>query len=233
MSDFSKQNEYGFKTEENEEWFLVHSGAVTNTNPGSMVEVKIDTTPICKNMKDSEFRKLVLSLRDDAVKVIHQRIGELNAWQPPAQERVKTWFGTADETTRQTLMAGLAALIKIMNDLTGVNFVRPNSYMDKATGCLPNRKNLDGEMAHVCGPDTATHTIAIDEGFCTLPDKSAATLSSKQLTIVHECTHFLDTFGSVDYNNNYGQFLGKLLAKNEPSMAIKNADNIAWHILSI
>ncbi|MFB9125526.1 hypothetical protein ACFFYR_21070 [Paraburkholderia dipogonis] len=51
MSD-AGSNSYGFKTSENEEWFEVHSIAVTNTNPGSMVYVSIDTTPICPNMTD-------------------------------------------------------------------------------------------------------------------------------------------------------------------------------------
>ncbi|WP_224009177.1 M35 family metallo-endopeptidase [Paraburkholderia tropica] len=105
--------------------------------------------------------------------------------------------------------------------------------MDRATGCVPNRKNITGEVAHVCRPDTATHTIAIQERFCTLDNKSAATMDSKQLTIVHECTHFIDTFGSVDYNNTYGQFLSKRLAQSEPKMAIQNADNISWYILCV
>ncbi|WP_260463903.1 M35 family metallo-endopeptidase [Burkholderia sp. Bp8963] len=98
---------------------------------------------------------------------------------------------------------------------------------------MPNTKNLAGEVAHVCGPDTATHTISINPKFCELPERSAGTLDSMQQTIVHECTHFTDTFGSLDYKNTYGQFLSRRLAKNEPEMAIRNADNIAWYILYV
>jgi hypothetical protein len=72
MNEFSNNNKYGFQTKQNEEWFEVHSSAVTNTNPGSMVYVTIDTTPICANMSDSAFRRTVLSLRDDAVKVVRK-----------------------------------------------------------------------------------------------------------------------------------------------------------------
>ncbi|ELW9450717.1 hypothetical protein KDW19_20485 [Burkholderia cenocepacia] len=54
-----------------------------------------------------------------------------------------------------------------------------------------------------------------------------------QLTIVHECAHFGDTFGAVDYKNTYGQFLSRRLAKEAPKMAIRNADNIAWYILCV
>ncbi|WP_322060545.1 M35 family metallo-endopeptidase [Paraburkholderia sp. J63] len=233
MSVFGRSKNFELLAGKNEEWFEVHSSAVTNTNPGSMVYVTIDTTPTCSNMTDSEFRQTVMALRDDAVEIIGQRLRELKTWKLPAQERVEIWFGTSNEATRAKLIDGLTALVAVMNGLTGTNFVRPDSYMDVATGCVPNRKNLNGEAAHVCRPDTSTHTIAIRENFCALPNKSAATLDSKQLTIVHECTHFIDTFGSVDYKNTYGQFLGKRLAKEEPDMAVQNADNIAWYILCV
>lgn len=217
------------------EYVVVHDSAVTNTTPGSKVEVflTLDGPPICRNMTDAAFRKKVLTLRDEAVGAIAQRIHELTTWKAPAQARVKEWFGTTDETTRATLLTGLAALTKVMNALTASNFVRPDPDLDRALGCTPNTKNLTGEVAHVCGPDVATHTIAIDRGFCDLPERSAGTLASMQLTIVHECTHFVDTFGSLDYKNTYGQFLGKRLAKSEPTMAIRNADNIAWYILCV
>ncbi|MFL9893801.1 M35 family metallo-endopeptidase [Paraburkholderia sp. RL17-381-BIF-C] len=215
------------------EYVTLHDSAVTNTNPNSNVNVLVDMggPPICENMTDAQFRVKVLTLRDEAVKVIAQRLQELSTWQPAARERVGTWFGTSDETTRTALMNGLVALVSVMKILSAKNFIRPSPERDRALGCKPNTKNLAGEVAHVCAPDTATHTIAIDPGFCVLPDRSAGTLASKQLTLVHECTHFIDTFGSLDYKNTYGQFLGRRLAKDEPGMALKNADNIAWYVL--
>lgn len=182
-------------------------------------------------MTDAEFRKKVLTLRDEAVTVIERRMHELYAWKEPAQASVAEWFGIADEVTRATLIAGLAALVTVMNKLTAKNFVRSDPELDRALGCTPNTKNLTGEVAHVCGPDTATHTVSIDPKFCELPDRGAGTLASMQLTTVHECTHFTDTFGSLDYKSTYGQLLGRRLAKEAPNMAIKNADNIAWYIL--
>lgn len=53
MSGFSR-NKYDFEVQESEEWVLVHSGAVTNTNPGSMVYISINTMPICPNMSNKE-----------------------------------------------------------------------------------------------------------------------------------------------------------------------------------
>ncbi|WP_243751057.1 M35 family metallo-endopeptidase [Paraburkholderia sp. BL10I2N1] len=183
-------------------------------------------------MSDAEFRKTVLTLRDDAVKVIALRIQDLSNWNAAAQARVKQWFGKSDEDARTKLISGLKALVPVMNGLTARNFVRVDSEQDRATGCVPGTKNLDGEVAHVCAPDTATHTIAINRNFCQLPQKSVSRLSSMQLTIVHECTHFVDTFGSLDYPGGYGYTACTWFASDHPDRAITNADSIAWYVLA-
>lgn len=118
-----------------------------------------------------------------------------------------------------------------MKGLEPKNFIRPDPEKERVLGCVPN-SDTRGEVAHVCGPDTATHTIAITRNFCDLPETTAGTLSSMQLTIVHECTHFYDTFGALDYKNTYGPRLCLQLAQSEPDMAIKNADNIAFYVLA-
>ncbi|MBB5497963.1 M35 family metallo-endopeptidase [Paraburkholderia sp. MM5384-R2] len=217
------------------EFVTVHNSAVTNADPNSMVTVTVDISgpPICYNMSDAEFRKAVLTLRDDAVRVIELRVQELSNWHAAAKTRVKQWFGSSDEDTRTKLMSGLKALVPVMNGLTARNFVRVDSQQDRATGCVPGRKNLDGQVAHVCAPDTATHTIAINRDFCALPQKSASRLSSMQLTIVHECTHFIDTFGSVDHPGGYGYTACTWLAREHAYRAITNADSIAWYVLAL
>ncbi|WP_176046169.1 M35 family metallo-endopeptidase [Burkholderia sp. BCC1644] len=220
-------------TQDNGDWIHVGKGE-SNTVLGSKVVIPLSLNgpPICPNMTDAEFRKLVLGLRDEAVVITKQRIAELARWTPDIQARVAVWFGSPDKAIRTWLAAGLRALVIVMSDLTAKNFVRPGSDADLATGCLPNMKDLDGEVAHVCRPDTATHTIAINIHFCSLPDRSASNLSSKQLTIVHECSHFIDTFGSEDYPNAYGRWACERLAKEHPEQAIGNADSIAWFVLA-
>ncbi|UXU90276.1 M35 family metallo-endopeptidase [Burkholderia sp. S-53] len=220
-------------TQDNGDWIHVGKGE-SNTVRGSKVVIPLSLNgpPICPNMTDAEFRKLVLGLRDEAVVITKQRIAELGRWTPDIQARVAVWFGSPDNAIRTRLTAGLRALVTVMSDLTAKNFVRPGSDADLATGCLPNMKGLDGEVAHVCRPDTATHTIAINIHFCSLPDRSASNLSSKQLTIVHECSHFIDTFGSDDYPGAYGRWACERLAKEHPEQAIGNADSIAWFVLA-
>ncbi|QVN22813.1 hypothetical protein JYG32_29405 [Burkholderia pyrrocinia] len=198
----------------------------------SQPRVSLDGPPICPNMTDSAFRKRILELRDEAVEITLQRRRELMRWNPATEARVIEWFGSANIDTRRRLTSGLDALARVMASLGPSNFVRIGSDADRATGCLPNMKHLDAEVAHVCRPDTATHTIAINLPFCSLPERSAGNLSSQQLTIVHECAHFADTFDAGDHPAAYGRRACAQFAKRYPGMAIGNADNIAWFILA-
>lgn len=228
MSDFGSGNKYGFDAHEDEEWFEVHSSAVTNTNPGSMVYVTIDTTPICPNMTDSDFRKKMLSLRDIALLLVDKRMKELQRWTPDAQSRVSDWFGQVNDATRSRLMSGLPLLRTVLQNLEPKNFMRASPELDKHVGCLPNLKNVDGEQAHVCKPDTATHTICIDPNFCTLRDVNMFG-ESKLGTIIHECTHFMDSFGSFDRKYGFNTYLN-IWARQNPDLAIENADSIAAYV---
>ncbi|WP_423919755.1 M35 family metallo-endopeptidase [Caballeronia sp.] len=180
-------------------------------------------------MTDAEFRKSVLKLTVDANATVQRRLTELTRWAPIDRERVQTWFGTNDEATRASLIQGLGRLSKVLVGLAPKNFIRSSPDTDLATGCTPNLKNLSGEVAHVCAPDTATHTISISPNFCQLPDRSAGRLDSKQLTIVHEASHFHDTFGSLDHA--YTQYNTRRLAQSNPERAIAKADSIAWYVL--
>jgi hypothetical protein len=211
------------------EWVTVGTGT-TNDVSGSIVEIalSLDGPPVCPNMTDADFRRSILLIRDDTVALIERRLDELKAWNITAQDRVMEWFGRGDSATKHRLVSGLLSTKTVLVGLTPLNFVRSSPDTDRAVGCTPNTKNLSGEVAHVCAPDTATHTISISTGFCTLPDKSFGKLDSKQLTLIHEVSHFYDTFSSKDHR--YGQFLSRQLAKADPERAIENADNIAWYV---
>lgn len=214
-----------------EQEFFYLGTVVTNTIEDSTHEFFVDLDPICENMSNADFRKKILRLRDDAVVIVERRIKELTAWSQSAQARMKVWIGSTDADTRSNLIHKLDALASVMKGLEPKNFIRPDPEKERVLGCVPNA-NTRGEVAHVCGPDTATHTIAIARNFCDLPETTAGTLSSMQLTIVHECTHFHDTFAALDDKNTYGPRLSLQLAQSEPEMAIRNADNIAFYVLA-
>ncbi len=174
----------------------------------------------------------MLELRDEAVAITEQRRRDLMRWSPAAEARVIEWFGSASIDTTRKLIWGLGALAGVMASLGPRNFVRIGSEADRATECLPNLNHLDAEVAHVCRPDTSTHTVAINLPFCSLPERSAGNLSSQQLTIVHECAHFADTFDADDHSGAYGRSACAQFARRYPDKAIDNADNIAWFILA-
>jgi hypothetical protein len=88
MNDISNHNEYNFDADEDNEWFLVHSGAVTNTNPGSLVHVHINTTPICRNMTNREFRIMVARLIKWAIILVDRRIADLKRHDEKTKERM-------------------------------------------------------------------------------------------------------------------------------------------------
>lgn len=78
-----------FDVNDGGEWFLVHSGAVTNTNPGSTVDVTINTEQICPNMTNKEFREMVLNKRNQAVALVEARMKDLQRWSTADKARVQ------------------------------------------------------------------------------------------------------------------------------------------------
>ncbi|MBN3817089.1 hypothetical protein G3N57_10930 [Paraburkholderia sp. Se-20369] len=203
--------------------------AMTDTAQGSLIEALVEKSPpICPNMTDAEFRRTVLTLRDRAVQMIDSRLTELRRWGSAERQRVTTWFGSSDETTRYRLSTGLVAVSQVMRNLKPTNFVRHSEELDRYLGCTPNNKNPIGAVAHVCGPDTATHTICIHENFCGMRAVSGSK-DSMLSTLIHECTHFTDTFESRDHKYFMRECLA--FARTHPELAIENADSIAGYVV--
>jgi hypothetical protein len=208
------------------EWCQVATG-MTNDTPGSCVEVPINTTPICPNMTNAQFRKLMINLRDIAVKMIDERYSLLvRNWQVE-RLRVKTWFGSEDEQIRQVLVSGLPRLKAAMLELTPQKFMRYDDVNGRSVSCYPGKE--DGITdASVCKPDSKNRIILFYSHFCT---SAAAKLDNenKLKNLIHECTHFTDTFNSVDTAYGYGKGL-QIWAKLNPAKTIDNADSIACYI---
>ncbi|MCU9954042.1 M35 family metallo-endopeptidase [Burkholderia sp. BKH01] len=169
-----------------------------------------------------------MQLRDEGADLVEERLKRLAEWSQNERRRVWTWFGANDDEIRLRLITGLTATLAVMRSLGPANFLRAHPDLDRSLGCLPTNKNV-GTVAHVCGPDTATHTISIHEEFCTIRDRSRAA-TSKLSTIIHECTHFKDTFGAGDPKYGITRFLPKW-GQDNPEMAIKNADSIAAYVV--
>ncbi|SEF20265.1 M35 family metallo-endopeptidase [Variovorax sp. NFACC27] len=197
------------------------------------------TENICPNMTNKEFAALMMRLRDTAIDYItKKRLPELERWDKRAQAHVKTWFGVADHETREYLRKGLAGCVRTLKGLEPKNFVRFTESGRLATCVMGSSA---GTVAAVCKPDTATHTIAIALPFCTFEWDNKTHFEtgevmngdSKLLTLIHEITHFDDTFSSND--EWYGTMISKLNAMNARNRAKArvNADSIAAYILGI
>ncbi|RQU85229.1 hypothetical protein DF133_26705 [Burkholderia cenocepacia] len=227
MSDFFGKSKGEFKVDKNEEWILVHSGAVTNTNPGSMVYVSINTTPICPNMTNKEFRELMMRLRDAAVILIEERISDLARWDKSARDRVQFWFGRSDEAIREILSCGLPRLAMAMRELQPEKIIRWDEQRGQQLTCsvAPDTGTND---AAVCKPDSARRIIAIYPHFCTVEDVYVAG-NCKLKILIHECAHYIDTFDADDVNYGFARGIG-YWAQTDPVGASRNADSIACYV---
>lgn len=150
-----------------------HSAAAAPVEASNkLVEGAPQSTPeddpmlICQNMSNAEFHATMNRLRDKAVRLLGDRLVELERWNRADQDKVRLWFGNAREDTRETLRDGLARMREIMRGLTDRNYERYTVEGLTRVGCVPRAK--DGELppaAAVCKPD-GTYTIFIGDIFC-------------------------------------------------------------------
>ncbi|MDI9649153.1 M35 family metallo-endopeptidase [Burkholderia cenocepacia] len=230
MKNLFDHNKYDFDANEDKEWFLVHSGAVTNTNPGSMVDVYINTTPICPNMTNRQFRITASRLLKWSIILVERRITDLKRYDKTTKDRMIYWFNRCDENTRQYLLDGFSRHLSILKTLTPHHFVRSGPNLDRMLGCVPNMVDIDNEAAHVCGPNTERRLISIAMKFCTgLRDQNMFG-DSRLSTVIHEVTHFVDTFGSGD--PRYGlDPTAAAWARANPDQALRNADTLTGFVI--
>lgn len=168
---------------------------------------------------------MVLGLRDRAIKVIQRRERLLTEWSATEKQRVKDWFGVADEETRAFLRTGLAKLIAALAVMTGKNFVRYTPDFGEQQGCIPS--SPEDQVAAVCRTDVQTRTIAFTRRFCGISEISP-NKDSKISILIHEVTHFDDIFGT--YDHKYGLHVSRMLATTDAVKTKTNADSYAGYI---
>ncbi|MDP9585271.1 UNVERIFIED_ORG: hypothetical protein J2791_004586 [Burkholderia contaminans] len=83
--------------------------------------------------------------------------------------------------------------------------------------------------AAVCKPDSDKRVIAIYSAFCGDPFGDLRR-ETQIKTLIHECTHFTDTFNSVDAMYGNSEIGMKIFAMNNPEIAITNADSITGYV---
>ncbi|WP_458762326.1 M35 family metallo-endopeptidase [Cupriavidus basilensis] len=196
-----------------------------------------DPTLICQNMSNAEFYATMNRLRDKAVRLMGDRLVELDRWSRADQDKVRLWFGNAREDTRETLRDGLARMREIMRGLTDRNYERQTKEALARAGCVPRAK--DGEIpsvASVCKPDR-TFTIFFSDVFCRMEEENMRydgihrLKDSKLVTLVHEVSHFPAAMDSGD--DWYYPSISQQRAAEQNEFCIKMADNIACYVVNI
>jgi hypothetical protein len=165
-----------------------------------------------------------------AAQAVDRRIADLNRNDVKTQERMQFWFGRSDETTRQYLLAGFGRVSDVLRSLAPTNLVRSDPKTDRILGCVPNLKNLDAEAAHVCGPNTSRRLVSIGPKFCDGLRDENEDHDSRVSTIIHETTHFADTFASGDPMYTISTPLAMWGQRNS-DLALRNADSLAGYVV--
>jgi peptidyl-Lys metalloendopeptidase len=212
-----------------EQEFFYLGTIVTDTIEDSTHEFFVDLDPICPNMTNAEFRitgKKLLSWANDLLK---RRIDDLTRNDSKTKERMQYWFGKSDEVTRAYLLAGFRSVAHVISNLKPTDLIRAGSTEDRALGCAPNLANLDGEAAHVCAPNIENRRIAISLSFCNTLRDFKQFGDSRVSTLIHEVTHFVDTFGSGDHMYAISPPLAFWGQRNS-DLALKNADSLAGFV---
>lgn len=210
------------------EWQTVHDTACTNTNPNSCVDVTINTTPICPNMTNKEFRQRMMKVMDAAVVLVSDRIVAVSRWDAQERARATTYFGRADDDIRAVLVAGLPKLLSALKELAPEKIVRWDDSVIKNLTCalVPDSGQ---NRAGVCKPDSENRVIAIYSAFCSDSD-GELWHGAKVKTIIHECTHYTDTFNSDDLMYGNTESGMRAFALGNSDKAIRNADSIVGYI---
>lgn len=159
--------------------------------------------------------------------MVEDRIVALKTNWTAEKIRVMTWFDRADEETRNILLEALPRLHAAMRELKPENMVRYDDELAKTVSCIPTVDTGTNDAA-VCKPESSKRVIEFFSHFCTLP---AADLrrDCKVKVIIHECSHYIDTFDSLD--NMYGTGKGlEIWTKGHSDKAVRNADNIACYV---
>ncbi|WP_310629217.1 M35 family metallo-endopeptidase [Burkholderia cenocepacia] len=181
-------------------------------------------------MTNRQFRITASRLLKWSIILVERRITDLKRYDKTTKDRMIYWFNRCDENTRQYLLDGFSRHLSILKTLTPHHFVRSDPNLDRILGCVPNMVDIDNEAAHVCGPNTERRLISIAMKFCTgLRDQNMFG-DSRLSTVIHEVTHFVDTFGSSD--PRYGlDPTAAAWARANPDQALRNADTLTGFVI--
>lgn len=188
---------------------------------------------ICPGMTNEAFVNEINSIKNRLINILLlETIPAVSKWDDKVKAKAIKWFGTDSKELRQILLDGYTNSVAVLRKIEGKNFIRADSIkVDPISGkdpygCTPANISA-GTVASVC-PIDESHHINIYPDYCEL--KEVGYNSSHKLSVIlHEVTHFKDTFSSLD--RAYTEVASLRLVKNNPAQAQQNADSFTLFAL--
>jgi hypothetical protein len=148
---------------------------------------------------------------DNLQAMLATKLADLERWDAAAQADFKKWFGSADEASRQLMIARIERMQKLLKTYGDSNF--------RGAG----DENENGLFAYVYPNDD--QAVYLGNRWATAPltgtDSQAGALG-------HEMSHFQSVGGTTDHI--YGAANSQALAASDPAKAIENADNFEYYL---
>jgi len=182
--------------------------------PGAKTDSRCPGVPAAK--ADEGIKKAL----DEQAKLLEKRRAELERWNADDKARFKKWFGS-DGADSKAAILGRIDKMQALNKSTGLHNFFPAQPPDDQASDL---------FAYVYPNDASR--IYLGLAFCA---SSLSGADSKPGTLCHEMSH-LDEIGGTDDVpmpgtgglKAYGQTNSLALAKQDPSLALQNADNFQY-----
>ena len=149
--------------------------------------------------------------RNNAIRMLQNYQEALERWNADDQARFREWFGTTDETARQTIRDRTTREIAAIQEDSNEDF-----------RLLEPAHNNPNYGAYVYGSRTENRQVFLGSYFnySATPDGGQDSQSSM---IVHEYSHFDNIGNTVDHA--YGRNACRNLAQTDSTRALENADN--------
>lgn len=171
---------------------------------------------VLKKKSSDELSKDQKKSVENAIKNLKKRLSqkkdELQKWNKSTKNSVKTWFGSDDQKTKQTLVERISKMEKKLKGYSANNFKLA-------------KNSKQGLYAYVNPQDDKK--IYLGKAF--FKAKSTG-IDSQMGTIAHEMSHFNSVAGTQDHV--YGAANAKQLATKSSTLALDNADNFEYFIES-
>jgi uncharacterized Zn-binding protein involved in type VI secretion len=146
------------------------------------------------------------------------KLTELDRWDAPPQAKFQKWFGKTDASAKATIKVRIEKIQTLLKTYSDANFQGAGKENDNSTFAMVDP--VDDQIVYLAN------------GFTNSPMTGA---DSAPGVLAHEMSHFKTIGATNDVEDAhgikyYGTERSAELARQDPSLALKNADNFEYFI---